>query len=207
MPENPMHRPTLLGLAAVLSLVLSGACAKEATLPDPPAPAHFRVAFDTSTGPVVVAVSRADAPHGADRLYALVQAHFFDGARFFRVVPGFVVQFGLAADPALTKKWNKTIPDDPVKGRNRRGTLVFAATSDPNSRTSQVFINLADNPPLDGMGFTPVGKVETGMQNIDRIYSGDGEGPDQDQIVDHGNTYLTQKFPKLDFIRTARILP
>ena len=169
------------------------------------APASYRVNMDTSRGPVAIEVTRADAPNGADRFYNLVKAKFFDGARFFRVVPGFVVQFGLAADPAVSRAWNVSIKDDPVKATNSRGTLTFAATSAPNSRSTQLFINLVDNQRLDASGFAPFGKVVTGMENVDQIYSGDRERPDQGQIEQAGNAYLEKAFPKLDYIKTARI--
>jgi peptidyl-prolyl cis-trans isomerase A (cyclophilin A) len=153
----------------------------------------------------VVDVVRARAPHGADRLYALVKHHFFDGARFFRVVPGFVVQWGYAADPAQMSKWG-TIADDPVRASNVRGTVTFAATSEPNSRSTQLFVNYANNARLDGLGFAPVGRVVSGMGVVDRIYAGYGENPDQASIAASGNAYLMKNFPKLDFISTARIV-
>jgi peptidyl-prolyl cis-trans isomerase A (cyclophilin A) len=170
------------------------------------APAEYRVKFDTSRGAFVVAVVRAQAPNGADRLFDLVKHHFFDGARFYRVVPGFVVQWGYAAQPADTNKWKSAIPDDPVAASNVRGTLTFAATSEPNSRTTQLFINYGDDSRLDHMGFAPVGKVLSGMDVVDEIYSGYGENPDQSRIAQAGNSYLAKEFPKLDYIKTARIV-
>ena len=169
-------------------------------------PAVYKVAVNTSRGPFVIEVHRALAPVGADHFYALVKAHYYDGARFFRVVPGFVVQFGLAADPKLTAKWGESIADDPVKASNVRGTLSFAATGAPNSRSQQVFINLGNNARLDSMGFAVFGRVTKGMNVVDAIYSGYGEEPDQGQITDHGNAYLKANFPKLDYIKTARIV-
>lgn len=194
-------------LCALLALAFAAGCAGPSTsLPvTAPAPAHYTVDLDTSQGPVVIAVDRADAPVGADRFYALVKAHYFDGARFFRVVPDFVVQFGIAADPAMTKKWDQTITDDPVTQRNARGTVVFAATSEPNSRTTQLFINLGPNSRLDSLGFAPIGRVISGMENVDRIFPGYGEAPDQEKIEDQGNAYLQAQFPNLDYIKTARI--
>lgn len=196
-------------LAASLALTLV-ACSgsKQASAQAPPnekAPATFRVNFDSSRGPFVVEITREDAPNGADRFYNLVKAHYFDGARFYRVVPGFMVQWGGAADPAVTKKWDEPIADDPVKGTNARGTITFAASSQPNSRTTHMFINFADNARLDAMGFAPVGKVVSGMENVDRIYSGDGESPDQGMIREQGNAYLEKAFPNLDYIKTARL--
>jgi peptidyl-prolyl cis-trans isomerase A (cyclophilin A) len=186
-------------LAAAALLAPSGAMSADA-------PARYRVKFDTSQGDFVMLVVRAQAPHGADRLYDLVKQHFFDGARFYRVVPGFVVQWGYAADPAMTKKWKDAIPDDPVGGSNVRGTVTFAATSEPNSRTTQLFINYGDNARLDGMGFAPLGKVVSGMDVVDKLYSGYGESPDQGRIADAGNSYLTQAFPKLDYIKSTRLV-
>jgi len=169
------------------------------------APDTFRVNMELSTGPVILEITRADAPIGADRFYNLVKAKFFDGARFFRVVPGFVVQFGLAANPAMSQAWSVPIQDDPVKQTNARGALVFAATSQPNSRTEQLFINLVDNARLDQAGFAPFGKVVSGMEAVDKITSQYGEQPDQQAITTQGNAYLEQAFPKLDFIKTATI--
>jgi peptidyl-prolyl cis-trans isomerase A (cyclophilin A) len=170
------------------------------------APPSYRVKFDTSRGTFIVAVVRAQAPHGADRLYDLVKHNFFDGARFYRVVPGFVVQWGLAASPAVSSKWKNTIPDDPVTASNARGTVTFAATSEPNSRSTQLFINYGNNARLDGLGFAPLGKVVRGMDVVDGLYSGYGERPDQGRIGESGNTYLMKDFPKLDYIKTARIV-
>jgi peptidyl-prolyl cis-trans isomerase A (cyclophilin A) len=171
------------------------------------APASYQINFDTTRGPVVVEINRAQAPHGADRLYSLVRAKFFDGARFYRVVPGFMVQWGAAADPKVAQAWSTTIPDDPVTVSNTRGTIAFAALSEPNSRSTHLFINFADNGNLDAMGFAPLGKVVSGMDHVDRIYSGYGERPDQSQMKIEGNAYLEREFPDLDFIRTARIVP
>lgn len=166
----------------------------------------YRVLLDTSKGQVVVDVDRRLAPNGAQRFYELVKAKYFDGARFYRVVPGFVVQWGAAADPAVTKKWDVTIPDDPVKASNTPGTVVFAATGQPNSRTTHLFINLGDNARLDAMGFAPIGRVSSGMQVVGRIYPGYAEQPDQALIAAQGNKYLEKQFPRLDYIKTARIV-
>jgi peptidyl-prolyl cis-trans isomerase A (cyclophilin A) len=161
--------------------------------------------MDTSKGPVVIEVTRSDAPLAADRFYNLVKAKYFDGARFFRVVPGFMAQFGLAADPAVSKAWDVPIQDEPVKTSNVRGAVTFAASSQPNSRSTQLFINFADNARLDSLGFAPFGKVVSGMENVDQIYSGDGEKPDQGRVEAEGNAYLEKEFPHLDYIKTARI--
>ena len=168
------------------------------------APATFNVTFDTTKGPVVVEVHRDWAPIGADHFYELVKSGYFDGARFFRVVPNFVVQFGLAADPAVTRKWKEpALTDDPVLRHNVRGTLVYA-TAGANTRTTQLFINLADNSRLDADGFAPFGTVTSGMDAVDTIYPGYGEAPQQPLIESQGNAYL-QQFPKLDYIRKATI--
>jgi peptidyl-prolyl cis-trans isomerase A (cyclophilin A) len=196
---------TRLSVVATVALMLLGCSGSNAA-----APATFRVNMETSRGLVVIEVTRADAPIGADRFYDLVKAKYFDGARFFRVVKTpvpFVVQFGLAADPALSKKWDIPIQDDPVKQPNARGTLVFAATNRPNSRTQQLFINLGDNPRLDQIGFAPFGKVLSGMEFVDQITDEYGEQPNHQAITEQGNAYLQKEFPKLDFIKTATIAP
>lgn len=166
----------------------------------------YRVLLDTSKGPVIVDVDSSLAPNGAKRFYELVKAKYFDGSRFYRVVPGFVVQWGAAADPAVTKKWDRTIPDDPVKASNVRGAVTFAAEAQPNTRTTHLFINLADNARLDAMRFAPIGRVTGGMQAVDHVYAGYGEKPDQTLIAAHGNAYLKKSFPNLDYIKTARIM-
>jgi len=168
------------------------------------APDSFRVAFETSRGPFVVQVNRAWAPRGADRFYDLVQQQFFDDTRFFRVVPGFVVQFGLSGDPKKNEPWDKRLPDDSVRQTNARGTIVFA-TQGPDTRTHQLFINLGDNARLDEMGFAPIGRVVDGMSVVDSLYSEYGESPDQQFIQTLGNSYLDRTFPKLDRIKTAKI--
>ncbi|MFN7993885.1 MAG: peptidylprolyl isomerase [Bryobacteraceae bacterium] len=168
-------------------------------------PATFKVKLDTSKGPIEIEVHRDWAPRGADQFYKLVKSGFYDSARFFRVVPNFVVQFGLAANPATTKKWEKPIPDDPVLQTNRVGSIVYA-TAGPNTRTTQLFINLRSNQMLDSQGFAPFGMVlGDGMKIVQEIYAGYGEQPDQDAITHQGNAYLTGKFPKLDFIKKATI--
>jgi peptidyl-prolyl cis-trans isomerase A (cyclophilin A) len=178
-----------------------------ANVPEPrTAPATFHVVLGTSKGPIVIEVDRHLAPHGAQHFYDLVNAKYFDGARFYRVVPGFVVQWGAAADPAVTKKWDVPIPDDPVKTSNTRGTVAFAATGQPNSRTTHLFINLGNNAKLDAMGFAPIGRVVIGMKAVDRIYAGYGERPDQAMIAAQGNAYLEKEFPQLDYINFARIV-
>ncbi len=202
--------------AAVVGLLLS-ACSpapkKEAEKKSEPTPSVFRIRFETNKGPFVAEVRREWSPHGADRFYDLVRFRFYDGARFFRALKGFVVQFGIAADPRLEAQWRASvILDDPPKQSNQRGTLTFA-TSGPNSRTTQVFVSLSDNGRLDSRGFTPFGEVVEGMEVFDRLYFGYGDGPprgsgpDQEKIETQGNQYLERDFPRLDFIRTARIVP
>lgn len=165
----------------------------------------WRARFDTSKGPFVVEVHPEWAPIGAKRFRELIDDRYYDGARFFRVVPNFVVQFGIAASPAKTKKWDKRIDDDPVRQTNRAGSLAFA-TMGPNTRTAQVFINLASNLSLDAQGFAPFALVVEGMDVVRNLHAGYGEQPDQQMIERQGNAYLTGKYPKLDYIRTATLL-
>jgi cyclophilin family peptidyl-prolyl cis-trans isomerase len=170
------------------------------------APNVYRARFETSAGAFTVEVTRAWAPLGADRFYNLVRHGFFDGTRFFRVVPGFVVQFGLSGDPAISARWRAaSIPDDPVLQHNTRGTPTFA-TAGPATRTTQLFINFGDNSRLDAMGFSPFGRVVDGMDVVDRIYPGYGEQPDQGRIELQGNAYLGTQFPQLDSIAHATIV-
>ena len=173
----------------------------------------FRVRFETSKGDFVVEVDKSLAPNGADRFYQLVSENFFDEVRFFRVISGFMVQFGVNGDPAVTARWRaQPIQDDPVRGSNTRGTITFAMTSSPNSRSSQLFINLVDNRNLDASGFAPIGRVTEGMEIVDQLYAGYGEGaprgngPDQTTLVGQGNAYLAQSFPLLDYIERATIV-
>jgi len=175
------------------------------------APALYKVRFDTSKGPFVVEVHRDWAPNGADRFYNLVKNGFFDDARFFRVISGFMVQFGINGDPAVSAPWrNATMKDDPVRQSNKRGYITFA-TAGPDSRTSQVFINFADNSRLDGQGFAPFGQVTSGMNIVDALHSGYGEGapsgrgPEQGRIQREGNAYLKKDFPNLDYVKKATI--
>lgn len=172
----------------------------------PAAPDSFRVAFETTRGNFLVDVIRAWSPRGADRFHELVNAGYFTDIAFIRVVPGFVAQFGMHGDPAVNRRWEeKTIPDDPVVQSNKRGTLVFA-TRGPNTRGNQFFINYSDNARLDGMGFSPFGRVVEGMSVVDSIYSGYGESPDQARVSVDGNAYLKREFPRLDYIKAVRIV-
>jgi len=176
------------------------------------APDSFRARFETSAGDFVIAVQRRWAPKGADRFYNLTRSGYYDGVRFFRVISGFMVQFGIHGAPAVSAAWREQrIADDRVASTNLRGRVTFA-TAGPGTRTTQVFINYGNNDRLDGMGFAPFGQVAEGMDVVDRIYAGYGEGaprgrgPDQSRIQGEGNTYLTRAFPKMDYIKHASIV-
>jgi peptidyl-prolyl cis-trans isomerase A (cyclophilin A) len=169
------------------------------------APDQYEVTFKTTAGDFVVQVTRAWAPLGADRFYNLVKHGFFTDAAFFRVVPGFIVQFGLSANPAVNKVWdNASIKDDPVTQSNHTAYLTFA-TRGPNTRTTQLFINLGENAALDGQGFAAFGQVTTGMDVVQKLYNGYGESPDQVLITSQGKAYLDKNFPKLDHIISATV--
>jgi peptidyl-prolyl cis-trans isomerase A (cyclophilin A) len=171
------------------------------------APEVFQAKFTTTKGDFVVEVTRAWAPLGADRFYNLVKHGFFTDAAFFRVVPGFIIQFGLSADPGVNKVWREAnIQDDRVTQSNRPGTLTFA-TAGPNTRTTQLFINFGNNTFLDGQGFAPFGRVVSGMEVVQKLYSGYGERPDQGSITMQGKAYLDKSFPNLDSIQSATIVP
>ena len=177
------------------------------------APETFKAQFDTTKGRFTVEVTRSLSPNGADRFYNLVRSGFFTDIAFFRVIPGFMCQFGIHGDPAVSAKWrDANITDDPVKGSNTRGTITFA-TAGPNTRTTQLFINFGDNVGLDGQGFSPFGKVTEGMDVVDKINSEYGEGapqgngPDQGRVQAEGNAYLKKDFPNLDYIKSATIVP
>ena len=172
------------------------------------APDSFRVQFETTKGAFVVQVNRAWAPHGADRFYALVENQFFDGDPFFRVVPGFIAQFGLNLNRSVNEQWDDPrIPDDSVKQSNLRGTMTFASEG-PNSRNHQLFFNFADkNARLDRTGFAPIGKVVSGMEIVDSLNGEYGDTPEQHFINTMGKGYLDRMFPKLDYIKTVRVIP
>jgi peptidyl-prolyl cis-trans isomerase A (cyclophilin A) len=209
----------VIRLALVLLCAALMAGAATATAAAPPqllhpeslhakAPATYRVSFATTRGTFVLTVHRAWSPRGADRFYNLARAHFFDGVTFFRVVKGFVVQFGISPDPKVSKAWQTaTIKDDPVKESNAPGTITFADAG-PDTRTTQVFVNLGNNAALDTQGFSPFGRVTSGMSVVNKLYGGYGEQPTghQQEITTQGNAYLRKSFPKLDYIKTARIL-
>lgn len=169
------------------------------------APQLFDITFHTTKGDFTVTVHRTWAARGADRLYNLARNHFFDGVEFFRVVPNFVVQFGISPYPAVSKAWRAaTIPDDVITVHNTRGTVSFASAG-PNTRTTQIFINLGDNRRLDSNTFAPVGSVVSGMDVVDKLYSGYGDAPtpSQAEMETQGNAWLEKHYPKLDSIKTA----
>lgn len=201
----------------LFALILLAACgpAKVAEKPKEPvrAPETFRVKMETTKGDVVVTVNRAWAPLGADRFYELVKEKFFDEQKFFRVVRGFVVQWGIHKDPKVNRLWStREIVDDPVKERNVRGTLTFA-TRGANTRSTQLFFNLKDNTSLDGQGFAPIGKVTEGLEVLDELafVYGDiaplGPGPDPKLAQQEGNAYFERTWPRLDAIKRATVLP
>jgi peptidyl-prolyl cis-trans isomerase A (cyclophilin A) len=208
----------MIRLAAVLLALTLSAPALGQGLGNPAAlnaqaPALYKAKFDTSKGSFVVEVHRDWAPNGADRFYNLVNNGFYDNARFFRVISGFMVQFGINGDPKVSAVWrDANIKDDPVRQGNQRGFITFA-TAGPNTRTTQVFINFADNRALDRQGFAPFGQVVSGMKVVDALFSGYGEGapsgrgPDQGRIQQEGNAYLTKQFAQLDYIKKATIEP
>jgi peptidyl-prolyl cis-trans isomerase A (cyclophilin A) len=203
-------------IVLVAASIVLGQAGANAALKNPAAlkemaPAVYKADFDTSAGMFVIEVHRDWAPNGADRFYNLVKNGFYDDVKFFRVIPNFMVQFGIHGDPAVAAKWRDArIPDDKVKESNNRGMVTFA-TAGPNTRTTQVFINFGNNAGLDGQGFSPFGKVTTGMNVVDKIYSGYGEGapsgrgPEQGRIQAEGNAYMNKDFPKLDYVKKATI--
>lgn len=222
------HRKRSPALLALLALQLIPIACKdktppqqprEAAVPTPPptppdatSPESFRVKFATTKGDFTVEVTRAWAPKGADRFHRLVTEGYFKDVRFFRVLPGFMAQFGLSGTPALNARMDSLrISDDPVMQSNKRGMITFA-TAGPNTRSNQFFINYGDNASLDVQGFSPFGRVIDGMKVVDAMYGGYGEGapsgagPSQDSIVTKGNEYLRRAFPKLDYIKSATIV-
>jgi peptidyl-prolyl cis-trans isomerase A (cyclophilin A) len=201
----------LVALASATALAGQTDLAKVAKLRNPAsltakAPDTYTVNFDTSAGPIVILVHRDWAPIAADRFFNLVSNGFYDDVRFFRVVPNFMVQFGMHGNPAVNKAWS-TVPmqDEPTKQTNKKGYITFARTGAPNSRGTQVFINYKDNAFLDKQGFAPFGEVTKGLEIAEKINASYGEKPEQGQITASGNAYLTKEFPKLDYIKTATI--
>jgi len=209
-----INRQFVLTLA--LTLVSTGALAQPPNLSNPAAlteqaPATYKVRFDTSKGPFEIQVTRAWAPRGADRFYNLVKNGFYDNVRFFRVIAGFMVQFGINGDPRVSARWREAnIADDPVTQSNTRGMITFA-TAGPNTRTTQVFINFADNSNLDRMGFAPFGKVVSGINVVDALNAEYGEGaprgrgPEQGRLQMEGNAYLAKSFARMDYVKKATI--
>lgn len=219
-----LPRPALIAASVAAAAAVLSACQPRAStsssLLNPSAadlakaaPDSFTVRFETSKGHFTVQAVRSWAPVGVDRFHFLASNQFFDGARFFRVLPNFVVQFGLNGDPRINEAWEtRTIPDDTVKLSNQAGFLAFA-TGGPNSRTTQIFINKRDNSRLDSLGFAPFAKVIDGMHVVEQFYPGYGEGPprgggpNQEQIRRQGNAYLARQYPRLDSIVRARVVP
>lgn len=200
------RRLFMLALTALTLVAAPQPTAAQVT--DEQAPPTFRARFETSQGPFVIEVQREWAPIAADRFYTLVRRGFYDDARFFRVLNGFMAQFGLNGDPKIQGEYAlANLLDEPPKQSNLRGFASFAKESSPNTRYTMVFINDKDNSYLDADGFAPFGQVVTGMEIVEKLYSGYGRQnvPDQRRIKSEGNAYLTAEYPKLDFIKTARI--
>ena len=210
--------PTLLALAGTaLFLACESGPAYNPMLLTPDemtetAPDVFQARFETSKGDFVIEVNRAWSPNGADRFYSLVSNGYYDNVRFFRVVAGFVVQFGIHGEPDVSAVWREqTMEDDPVVQSNMRGFVSYAMGG-ANTRTTQVFVNYGDNSRLDEMGFSPFGQVVEGMDVVDQLYSGYGDGPprgrgpNQGVLQTRGNEYLSESFPNLDFVRQATIV-
>jgi len=208
---------TALALTAGLLSPVAAAAQAPAAAPAPSlknpaslnekAPATYKVKLDTTAGPVVIQVTRDWAPLGADRFYNLVKNGFYDDVRFFRVIPGFMAQGGMSGDPAIQKLWGRNnFNDDPVKQSNKRGFVTFAKTGAPNSRSTQIFINYADNSNLDPQGFAPFGQVISGMEAVDK-FEAYKNVPDQGMITAEGNAYLQRDYPKLTVIKKATIEP
>jgi peptidyl-prolyl cis-trans isomerase A (cyclophilin A) len=204
--------------ALALALLAQASCAHRvprpgAELPPATVPEQFRVRFETTRGNFVIEARRAWAPLGVDRFHHLVRNGYYEGTRFFRVVDGFMVQFGISGDTSAARRWReRRIPDDSVLQSNRRGYVTFA-TSGPNSRTTQLFVNYRDNAFLDAQGFAPIGEVVEGMEVLDNLWRSYGEGPpsgkgpDQERIFAEGERYLAREFPRLEKVLRARILP
>jgi len=208
---------TVVFALAMLTMVAGGAAAQAPSLKNPAslkeqAPASYKVKFDTSVGVFVIQVNLEWAPLGADRFYNLVKNGFFDDARFFRAISGFMVQFGINGDPAVSAAWrNARIGVDPVKQSNKSMYITYAMGASPDTRTTQVFINYGNNANLDAMGFAPFGEVIEGKDVVNKIHTGYGEGaprgkgPEQGRVQMEGNAYLMKDFPKLDYIKKATI--
>jgi peptidyl-prolyl cis-trans isomerase A (cyclophilin A) len=224
--ESPVTRVTSICVLAALLAVASAALVAQTPAAVPrksllnpaglneTAPATYNVTFDTSAGEFVVKVTRDWAPNGADRFYNLVKNGYYDDVRFFRAIAGFMVQFGINGDPAVNTAWrNARIAPDPVKQSNKKGYITYAMGATPDTRTTQVFINYGNNASLDKMGFAPFGEVVKGIEVVDKLHTGYGEGaprgsgPEQGRLQMEGNAYLKKDFPKLDYVKKATIEP
>ncbi|MEP3480152.1 MAG: peptidylprolyl isomerase [Fuerstiella sp.] len=190
----------LVGLSGCMSPAAATAAEDEK------APEEFQVEFDTSKGKFTIEVTRKWSPIGVDHFYTMVKKDFYNECRFFRVVPNFMVQFGINGDPAVQAENRTTIKDDPLVASNRRGFLTYAKTGAPNSRSTQLFINFGDNSFLDNQGFSPFGRVVKGMEVVDKINSEYGERPNQGSIQARGNEYLKESFPNLDYIKSVKLV-
>jgi peptidyl-prolyl cis-trans isomerase A (cyclophilin A) len=209
-------RRLLIALVSALAVATLAVPASAQNLSNPAAlreqaPPVYKAKFDTTKGAFVIEVHRDWAPNGADRFYNLVKNGFYDNVRFFRVISGFMVQFGIHGDPKVSAPWREAqLKDDPVKQSNKRGYITYAMAG-PNTRTSQVFINFGDNASLDSQGFSPFGRVVTGMEVVDKLNAEYGEGaprgrgPDQSRMQMEGNAYLTKDFGRLDYVKKATI--
>jgi peptidyl-prolyl cis-trans isomerase A (cyclophilin A) len=204
---TPAEAPEAVPSPPTAAILHPDAAKVEAAGPD-----SFSVHVVTSRGKFDAIVRRDWAPKGSDRFYYLVSNYYFDGIRFFRVLPGFMAQFGMSGDTAVNRVWkDKSFADDPVKRSNTRGMLTFANRGSPGTRANQLFINFGNNAQLDAMFFAPIGEVTKGMDVVESLFNGYGEGapggagPDQTRINNEGNSYLTKDFPKLDYIVTARV--
>ena len=200
MSFRPFALLSVLTLAACSAPANSIAAAEQA-------PESFKVKVETSKGDFTIEVTRKWAPNGADRFYELVKKDFYKETRFFRVVPGFMVQWGINGDPSVQQSWREaTFKDDPVTASNQRGYITYAKTGLPDSRSTQLFINFGDNSFLDNQGFAPFGRVIEGMDVVDKINAEYKERPDQGKIQEKGNEYLKQSFPNLDYIKSIKVL-
>lgn len=201
-----MKFQTLATAFAVGLIGLSGCMSPATAAEDEKSPETFQVEFETTKGNFTVEVTRKWSPRGADHFYTMVKKDFYKDCRFFRVVPNFMVQFGINGDPAVHAENKETIKDDPLVSSNRRGFMTYAKTGAPNSRSTQLFINFADNSFLDNQGFSPFGRVVKGMEVVDKINSEYGERPNQGSIQARGNEYLKESFPNLDYIKSVKLL-
>jgi len=208
LASSPLIIVSILAVgAAALAQTKAGPNLLDPSTMKETAPATFTVQVETTKGPFTIKVTRAWAPNGADHFYNLVRAGFFTDAAFFRVLPGFMVQFGISARPEVSRIWaNSNIQDDPVKESNKRGMVTFAQTSARNSRSTQLFINYGDNSRLDADRFAPFGEVTKGMDVVDKINSEYQERPDQTAMTNQGKAYLDKAFPRLDRIVSATIV-